>query len=52
MVSILKIWAHSLKVEECTEEKLEELNRIIDNEVLLALGVLEELLVLRKMKDK
>jgi len=33
-------------------EELEELNGIINNEVLLALGALEELSVLRKMKYK
>jgi len=39
-------------VEECTEEKIKELNKITDNEVLLALKALEEPLILRKMKDK
>jgi len=39
-------------VKECTKEKLEELNRMTDNEVLLALRALEEPLVLRKIGDK
>jgi len=46
------VWAYSSRVEECTEEKLEELNRITDDKVLLALRALEEPLVLRKMGDK
>jgi len=51
-IGVLKVWTYSLRVEECTEEKLEELNRITDNEVLLALRALEEPLVLRKIGDK
>jgi len=43
----LKAWAHSSRAEECTEEKLNELNGITDDEVLLALKALEELSVLR-----
>ena len=46
------MWAYSLRVEECTEEKLEELNRMTDDKVLLALKALEEPLVLRKIGDK
>jgi len=34
------------------KEKLKELNRMIDNEVLVALKALEELSVLRKIGDK
>jgi len=34
------------------KEKLKELNRITDNEVLMALKVLEEPPILRKMGDK
>jgi len=41
-----------LKVKEYIEEKLEELNKMIDNEVLLALGALKEPLVLRKIENK
>ena len=52
IIGILKVWIHSLRVEECTEEKIKELNKITDNEVLLALKALEEPLILRKMKDK
>ena len=51
-IGILKVWAHSSKAEECTEEKLKELNRMTDDEVLSALKALEEPLVLRKMGDK
>ena len=51
-IGILKVWAHSLRVEECTEEKLKELNRMTDDEVLSALKALEEPSVLRKMEDK
>ena len=50
-IGILKVWAHSSRVKECTEEKLKELNRMTDNEVLSALKALEEPLVLRKMGD-
>jgi len=39
-------------VEECTEEKLKELNEMIDDEVLSALKALKELSMLRKMGDK
>ena len=51
-IGILKVWAHSSRVEECTEEKLKELNRMTDDEVLSALKALEEPSVLRKMEDK
>jgi len=46
------VWAHSLRAEECTKEKLNELNGMTDNEVLMALKVLEEPLILKKMGDK
>jgi len=46
------MWAHSLRVEECTEEKIKELNEMINNKVLLALKALEEPSILRKMGDK
>jgi len=39
-------------VEECTEEKIKELNKITDNEILLVFKALEEPLILRKMGDK
>jgi len=48
----LKVWAHSLRAEECTEEKLKELNGMTDDEVLSALKALEEPSVLRKIGDK
>jgi len=41
-----------LRAEECTEEKLKELNGMTDDEVLSALKALEEPLILRKMEDK
>jgi len=34
------------------KEKLKELNRIMDNEVLVALKALEEPSILRKIEDK
>jgi len=39
-------------VEECTEEKIKELNKMTDDKVLLALKALEKPLILRKMGDK
>jgi len=51
-ISILKVWVHNSRVEEYTEEKLEELNRMTDNEILSALRALEKPLVLRKIGDK
>jgi len=46
------VWAHSLRKGECTKEKLKELNEITDDEVLIALKVLEELSIFRKIGDK
>jgi len=46
------VWAHSSRVEECTKEKLKELNRMTNDEVLMALKVLEEPPILIKMGDK
>ena len=46
------MWAHSSRAEEYTKEELNELNRMTDDEVLMALKVLEEPLVLRKIGDK
>jgi len=51
-IGILKVWAHSLRTKECTEEKLRKLNEMTDDEVLSALKALEEPSVLRKMGDK
>ena len=51
-IGILKVWAHSSRAEECTKKKLNELNGMTDDEVLMALKVLEEPLILRKMGDK
>jgi len=51
-IGILKVWAHSSRAEECTEEKLKELNEMTDDEVLSALKALEEPSVLRRMGDK
>ena len=51
-IGILKVWTHSSKAEECTEEKLKELNEMTDNEVLEVLKALEKLSILRKMRDK
>ena len=51
-IVILKVWAHSSREEECTKEKLKELNSIMDDEVLTALKALEEPSILRKMGNK
>jgi len=51
-IGILKVWAHSSREEECTKEKLKELNSMMDDEVLIALKALEEPSILRKMGDK
>ena len=51
-IGILKVWAHSSREEECTKEKLKELNSMMDDEVLMALKALEEPSILRKMGDK
>ena len=51
-LGILKVWAYSSREEECTKRKLKELNKILDDEVLMALKALEEPLVLRKIEDK
>jgi len=51
-IGILKVWAHSSRAEECTKEKLRELNSMMDNKVLMALKTLEEPSILRKMGDK
>jgi len=52
VIGILKVWAHSLREEECMKEKLKELNSMMDDEVLMALKALEEPSILRKMGDK
>ena len=41
-----------MRAKKCTKEKLKELNRMTDDEVLIALKVLEEPPILRKMGDK
>jgi len=41
-----------LRVEEYTEKKIKELNEMMDDKVLLVLKVLEEPLILRKIRDK
>jgi len=51
-IGILKVWAHSSRTEEYTEEKLKKLNGMTDDKVLSALKALEELSVLRKIGDK
>jgi len=52
VIGILKVWAHSSRKEECTKEKLKELNSMMDDEVLIALKALEKPSILRKMEDK
>jgi len=51
-IGILKVWAHSSRAEEYTKEKLNELNGMTNNEVLMVLKVLEEPPILRKIGDK
>ena len=51
-IGILKVWTHSSRVEECTKEKIKELNKMMDDKVLLVLKALEEPSILRKMGDK
>jgi len=51
-IGILKVWAYSSRAEECTKEKLKELNKMTNDKVLLALKALEEPSVFRKMGDK
>jgi len=51
-MGILKVWAHSSREGECTKEKLKELNKMTDDKVLMALKVLEEPSILRKIEDK
>jgi len=51
-IGILEVWAHSLREEECTKEKLKELNSMMDDKVLMALKTLEKPSILRKMGDK
>jgi len=51
-IGILKVWAHSSRAEECTKEKLNELNGMTDDKVLMALKVLEEPPILKKIGDK
>jgi len=52
VISILKVWIHNSRAEEYTEEKLEELNKMTDNEILLALRALKKPSVLRKIENK
>jgi len=51
-IGILKVWTHSSRVKECTKEKIKELNKMMDDKVLLVLKALEEPSILRKMGDK
>jgi len=39
VLGISKVWAHSLRIGKYTKEKLEELNRTMDNEILVALNI-------------
>ena len=41
-VEILKVWVHQLRRRECTIEKIQELNEMMDDEVIVALKALEE----------
>jgi len=41
-VKILKIWSYQWRREECTTEKIQELNKIMNDEVLVVLKTLEE----------
>lgn len=51
-VGILKVWAYSTRREECTTEKIKELNEMTNDEVVMALKVLEEPPILKRIGDK
>jgi len=51
-IEILKVWTHRSKREECTIDKVQELNEMMDNEVIIALKALEEPYILWKLGDK
>ena len=51
-MGILKVWAHSSRVEECTKEKLKKLNKMMDEKVLVALKALEKPSTLKKIGDR
>ena len=51
-IKILKVWTHRSRRKECIIEKVQELNEMTDNEVIVALKALEELHILWKLGDK
>ena len=51
-IEILKVWTHRSRKEECTIDKVQELNEMTDDEMIIALKALEELYILQKLEDK
>ena len=51
-IEILKVWTHRSRRGECTIDKVQELNEMTDDEVIIALKALEEPHILRKLGDK
>jgi len=51
-IEILKVWTHRSKREEYTIDKVQELNEMTDDKVIIALKALEEPHILRKLGDK
>ena len=51
-IEILKVWTHRSRRGECTIDKVQELNEMTDDEVIIALKALKEPHILRKLGDK
>ena len=51
-IEILKVWTHRSRREEYTIDKVQELNEMTDDKVIIALKALEEPHILRKLGDK
>jgi len=51
-IEILKVWTHRSRREKCTIDKVQELNEIMDDKVIIALKALEEPHILWKLGDK
>ena len=49
---ILKVWSHQSRRAECSRERVRELNKMTDDEVLVALKSLENPSIIRKLGDK
>jgi len=51
-IEILKVWTHRSRREEYTIDKVQELNEMTDDEVIIALEALEKPHILQKLGDK